>query len=93
MKIYIIETVKQNGHALEYVKKQTPEICMEAFKNDCSALEFVKEQTPEICMEAVIRNGLTLKCSVRLTSPQLTVYGNLFFIRINCAIVQVSNVL
>ena len=37
--------------ALQYVKEQTSEICMEAVKNNGYALQYVKEQTPEICME------------------------------------------
>ena len=38
---------------MEYVKEQTPEICLEAVKESGLALQFVKEQTPEICLEAV----------------------------------------
>jgi hypothetical protein len=33
--------VKQNGLALEYVKEQTPEICLEAVKQDGYALQYV----------------------------------------------------
>ena len=40
---YCLEAVKQNGHALEYVKEQTPEICLEAVKEDGYALRFVKD--------------------------------------------------
>lgn len=29
---YSIEDVKQDGYALEYVKDQTPEICLEAIR-------------------------------------------------------------
>ena len=40
--------VKQDGLALEYVKEQIPEICLEAVKQNGLALAYVKEQTPEI---------------------------------------------
>jgi hypothetical protein len=53
--------VKQKGYALQYVKEQTPEICMEAVKENGYALQYVKEQTPEICMEAVKENGYALQ--------------------------------
>jgi hypothetical protein len=45
---------------LQFVKEQTPEICIEAVKQIGYALEFVKEQTPEICLLAVKQNGMTL---------------------------------
>jgi len=49
------------GFALQYVKEQTPEICIEAVKQIGLALQLVKEQTPEICIEAVKQTGLALK--------------------------------
>jgi hypothetical protein len=55
-----LEAVKQNGHALQYVKKQTPELCLEAVKQNGFALQYVKEQTPEICLEAVRQNERAL---------------------------------
>ena len=45
-----LEAVKQDGWALQYVKEQTPEICLEAVKQDGYALRYVKKQTPEICL-------------------------------------------
>ena len=45
---------------MQYVKEQTPEICLEAVKQNGYALEYVQEQTPEICLEAVKQNGGTL---------------------------------
>ena len=56
-----LEAVKQDGHALRYVKEQTPEICLAAVKQDESALQFVKEQTPEICLEAIKQTGFALQ--------------------------------
>ena len=56
-----LEAVKKNGWFLEYVKNQTPEICMAAVKQNGEALEFVQNQTPELCMAAVKQNGLALK--------------------------------
>ena len=48
-----LEMVQQEGWALEYVKEQTPEICMAAVQRNAYALLYVKEQTPELCAEAV----------------------------------------
>ena len=38
-----LEAVKQNVHALKYVKEQTPELCLEAVKQNVYVLKFVKE--------------------------------------------------
>ena len=56
-----LESVKQNGLALQYVQKQTPEICLEAVKENGCALKYVKEQSSEICLAAVKENIYTLK--------------------------------
>jgi hypothetical protein len=40
----VIEAVKRNVDALQYVKEQTPEIAIEAVKQDGYALQYVKEQ-------------------------------------------------
>ena len=48
--------MEQNGLALEFIKEQTPEICMAAVKQNGEALQYVKEQTEEICMEAINQN-------------------------------------
>ena len=37
-----LEAVKQDGHALRYVKEQTNEICLEAVKQNGRALQYVK---------------------------------------------------
>ncbi|MDR1984220.1 MAG: DUF4116 domain-containing protein [Prevotellaceae bacterium] len=58
--VTVIAAVKENGLALEFVKEQTPEICMEAVKQNGWALKYVKEQTPEMCMEAVKESGFAL---------------------------------
>ncbi|MEF9923017.1 MAG: DUF4116 domain-containing protein, partial [Muribaculaceae bacterium] len=39
--------------ALQYVKDQTLEICIEAMKSNGYALQYVKDQTLEICIEAM----------------------------------------
>lgn len=54
------DEVKRDGMALQYVKEQSPEICMEAVKQNGRALQYVKEQTPEICLEAVKQDVGTL---------------------------------
>ena len=58
---YCLAAVRQDGHALVYVKVQTPKICEEAVKQDGDALQYVKEQTPKICEEAVKQNGDALR--------------------------------
>lgn len=42
--------VMQDGWLLEYVEKQTPEICLAAVENNGRALQYVKKQTPKICL-------------------------------------------
>ena len=56
-----LAAMEQYGHALEYVKDQTPEICLAAVKENGLALKYVKDQTPEICMAAVTQNGYALE--------------------------------
>ena len=56
-----INKVQHNGYALEYIKEQTPELCMAAVTQTRLALRFVKEQTLELCMAAVSKNGYALK--------------------------------
>lgn len=48
-----LRRVKRDGLALQFVKEQTPEICLAAVEDIGLALDFVKEQTPEICLAAV----------------------------------------
>ncbi len=55
------DEVKRDGMALQYVKEQSPEICMEAVRQNGMALQFVEEQTAEICMAAVQQRGYALK--------------------------------
>ena len=40
-----LEAVKENGWVLQYVKEQTPEICVQAILNDKDAKRYIK---PEI---------------------------------------------
>lgn len=56
-----LQKVKQYGHALQYVKEQTPEICLASVKKTGIALRFVKQQTPELCWEAVKETGYALQ--------------------------------
>ena len=48
-----MDKVKENWYALQYVKEQTEEMCIEAVKQNWYVLQYVKEQTEEICIEAV----------------------------------------
>ena len=56
-----LEKVKQDGHNLQFVENQTPEICLAAVKKTGYALQFVKKQTTELCLEAVKQNGWALE--------------------------------
>ena len=56
-----LAAVQQDAYALQYVKEQTPEICLAAVKRSAYALQYVKEQTPEICLAAVQRDAYALK--------------------------------
>ncbi|WGH49980.1 hypothetical protein [Pseudoalteromonas phage vB_PtuP_Slicky01] len=56
-----LEAVKQDGWALRFVRKQTPEICLAAVKQSGWALQFVREQTPEICLAAVKEDSGSIK--------------------------------
>jgi antirestriction protein ArdC len=62
--------VSKDGMMLQFVKEQTPEICMEAVKKTGLALEYVKEQTPGICMAAVKQDGYALE-HVKKQTPEI----------------------
>lgn len=47
--------------ALQFVRNQTPDICLKAVKQHGFALQFVRNQTHEICLEAVKKNGCALE--------------------------------
>ncbi len=46
---------------LQFVKKQTPELCLAAVQQYGRALGYVKEQTYELCLEAVKHYGYALQ--------------------------------
>ena len=50
--------VQQNIIALQYVKKQTPDMCLIAVQQNGYALQFIKKEfeTFEICLEAIRQN-------------------------------------
>lgn len=52
----IVEAIKQNRWLLEYVRHQTPEICLAAVKQNGYALQYVEDQNPELCLEAIKQN-------------------------------------
>ena len=56
-----MKAVKQDWHALRYVKEQTESICIEAVKQNWYALQYVKEQTEEMCIEAVKESWYALR--------------------------------
>ncbi len=61
-----LKKVKQNGHALQYVKEQTPEICLEAVREDGHALQYVDE--------SIFKKE---KVTIELTQEQLDKIKNL----------------
>jgi len=56
-----LESVKQIGDALKYVKEQSEAVCLEAVKQNGYALRYVKEQSEAVCLEAVKQNGNVLR--------------------------------
>jgi len=52
-KSYCLESVKQDGYNLRFVKNQTSQICLESVKQNGHSLRFVKNQTEEICSESL----------------------------------------
>ena len=60
--------VKQDGHMLQYIKNQTPEICLTAIQQNGYAITFVKKQTPEMCLAAVKKKWFCIKWGER-TNP------------------------
>ena len=56
-----LEAVKQDGHALQYVKDQTEAVALEAVKRNGHALRYVKDQTEAVALEAVKQDGLALQ--------------------------------
>jgi hypothetical protein len=55
---------------LEYVERQTPEICLAAVQQTGQALRYVKQQTLEICLAAVQQDGWALEY-VKQQTPEL----------------------
>ena len=52
---FVSEAAKQNGNALQYVKEQTPEMCLKLLNRMEWLLEYVEEQTPEMCLKLLNR--------------------------------------
>jgi hypothetical protein len=47
--------------ALQYVRKQTPEVCYRAIKQNGLALQYVDNQTQEICLAAIEQDEKAFK--------------------------------
>ena len=75
--------VKQDGEALKYVKKQTPELCIEAVRQNGWALKWVQDRTPELCMAAVQQDGWALQF-VKNQTPELCIAARQSIVRANC---------
>ena len=65
-----LTVVKNYGHAVQFVKRKTPEICMAAVQADSYSLRCIEDQTPELCMTAVKQCGNTLQF-VRNQTPEI----------------------
>ena len=56
-----LQKVKQKYvWTLQYVKEQTPELCLVAVNQAGLVLKYVREQTPEICLAAIKRTKMSL---------------------------------
>ena len=58
---FVQQALKQNGLHLQYVRHQTPKLCLTAVQQNGYALQYVKDQTPQICLAAVQENGGALR--------------------------------
>jgi hypothetical protein len=65
---FCLQMVKQNGEALKFVRKQTPEICLAAVQQYGNALKYVLYQNKELCLQSV-RN---FSCALRYVMDQDT---------------------
>lgn len=59
--------IKDKPDRLQYIKNQTPELCMAAIQKDPFAIQHVKEQTAELSLAAVQKNGLALQFVINQT--------------------------
>lgn len=66
------EAVRENGHALKYVKHQTEEMCLTAVAKHGLALKYVNKQKPSICLAAVTQNGMALAYA-RVQTPAICI--------------------
>lgn len=48
-----VDLIRANPHALQYVRHQTPELCLAAILADTSALQYVHHQTQDLCLQAL----------------------------------------
>lgn len=55
------KVISQNGLLINYIKEQTPELCMLAVQQNGLALKYINNKTPELCKLAVQQNGLALQ--------------------------------
>ena len=55
-----MEMVMRDGLNLEFVEKQTEEICLAAVKRNPFSLRYVKNQTKDVCLEAVRQSEVVI---------------------------------
>ena len=54
-------TKRRTEEFYEYIKEQTPELCLEAVKKYGASLEYIKEQSDDICFAVVKKNGFMIE--------------------------------
>jgi hypothetical protein len=57
----VYSIISEDGSQLEYVNKQTPEICTLAISNYPAAIQYVKNQTEDLCRCAVTAHSICIE--------------------------------
>jgi hypothetical protein len=58
---FVKSSLSLNPDDLQYIEKQTREMCLIAVKKEGTSLRWVKEQTNDVCLEAVKQDGKALE--------------------------------
>lgn len=65
-----IAVVTKDGLNIQYLKYNTPAVCMAAVKQNGEAIQFIRDRTPELCRAAVEQNPMAIKY-ITMQSPEL----------------------
>ena len=52
----LLELLSNDGLLIEYVKRQTEELCLVAVKQNGLALQFIHDPSISVCLAAIIQN-------------------------------------